>query len=259
MSTIITSTNQDKKIDILHDMFYLDDDLPVSELSKKDQITYHTSMQDQKLSIYKQLLDEIKYRCNCIDDKIKYIKKNYIVICLSDNEQSMNGLYDLIKSISEQLNINLADLTNIQGNLDSFTSNYDIISNMLDETDSQTMMDTISKHGIANNEKIEFNKKVGNAFDRVNASWNNLNKIAQLNGKMRDLIQRIYNYNLSNPGKIIPRNVYSSVQLSNKLIQKVVHKFYKLKGIRRQDKVSNSPNVSIKPLKRFTSSNIYIN
>lgn len=259
MSKIITSTNSDKKIDILHDMFYLDDDLPISELSKKDQVTYHTSILDQKLSIYKQLLDEIKYRCNCIDDKIKYIKKNYIVICLSDNEESMNGLYDLIKSISEQLNINLADLTNIQGNIESFKSNYDIISNMLDETDSQTMMDTISKHGIINNQKIEFNKKIVDAFDRVNAYWNDLNKITKLNGKMRHLIQKIYHYNIKNPGKFIPVEEYGNIQLSNKLIQKVLQKFYTLKGIRVENKVSNLVNTGEKPLKRFTSSKIYIN
>lgn len=259
MSKIITSTNSDKKIDILHDMFYLDDDLPISELSKKDQVTYHTSILDQKLSIYKQLLDEIKYRCNCIDDKIKYIKKNYIVICLSDNEESMNGLYDLIKSISEQLNINLADLTNIQGNIESFKSNYDIISNMLDETDSQTMMDTISKHGIINNQKIEFNKKIVTAFDRVNAYWNDLNKITKLNGKMRHLIQKIYDYNIKNPGKFIPVGEYGHIQLSNRLIQKVLHKFYTLKGIRVENKVSKLVKPGEKPLKRFTSSKIYIN
>ena len=215
-------------------------------------------MQDQKLSIYRQLLDEIRYRCNCIDDKMKYIKSNYIVICLSDNKESMNGLYNLIKAISEQLNINLADLTNIQSNLDSFKTNYDIISNMLDETDSQTMVDTISKHGTINNEKIEFHKKIVNTIDRVNNSWNDLNKIAQLNGKMRYLIQSIYNYNIQNPGKAIPVTVYKDVQLSNKLIQKVLRKFYKLKGIetKKQSSLLISPK---KPLKRFTSSKIYIN
>ena len=258
MSKIITSMNQNKTYDILHDMYYLDDDVSIKDLSNKDQITYHTSMQDQKLSIYKQLLDEIRYRCSCIDDKIKYIRKNYITICLSDNEISMNQLYDLIKNISEQLNINLADLTNIQSNTEKFKTNYTIISDMLDETDPKTMMDTISKHGDINNQTIAFNKKIADMFDRINQSWNDLNHIVGLNSKMRNFIIAIYNYAQKNPNTEIPIHIFNHIDLSDKLKKKVLDKYYSLKGIKTKKPVNKVGEKNIKPLKTFSPSKIYL-